>query len=197
MLSKHCFPAKGCAVSQQNVVPGDGPVPAKVMFVGQSPTPTAQAKGRPFPPFEATDDAGGILNSWLDYLGLDRSEVYVTNVVKCPRQQLNSPSDEQFSACARWLSDELRLVTPKLLVLLGGVAQKRFTSRELPGDEDSFLRVWDRYPGRGHCKEHRGITYFTLDHPSSAAAGGRIDSNTPSWFLARLDQLRRLLAEWC
>ena len=186
---------------------------AKVMFVGESPTPVAQTLGRPFPPLEGIDDAGGILHSWFDYLGLDRSEVYVTNVVKCPRRRdravermglarkhpllyrLDSPSDEQFGACARWLSDEIRQVAPKLLVTLGGVAQKRFTSRELPGDEASFFRVWDSYPGRGQCKEHRGITYFTLDHPSSAAAGGRIDGNTPNWFIARLDQLRRLLEE--
>lgn len=140
MGSKICILANGCGVSQQKFVPGDGPVPARVMFVGESPTLFAQTVGMPFPPSEETDDAGGILHSWFVYIGLDRSEVYVTNVVKCPRRQdnavermglarkypalnpLNSPSDEQFRACAPWLLDELRQVSPKLVVILGGVA---------------------------------------------------------------------------
>ena len=159
--SPFCNPCEGCVVTNERPVPGEGPVPAKVMIVGEAPTSSAQAIGRPFPPLLGA--AGDTLESWLDYLHLHREDVYVTNVVKCPRRGRaeSSSFDVQARVCTQWLDREIGEVAPRLVIALGSIAQKRF-SGGLPGREYSmFYKIWGRYPSAGQCKERHGIIYFT------------------------------------
>ena len=119
------------------------------MFVGEAPTSLAQFEDRPFPP--RTGTAGGILQSWLDYLHLNRDEVYLTNVVKCPvkRRVLNSTFDQQVRVCTQWLDQEINETRSKLIVALGEIARKRF-SNGLPGRNYSvYSDVWEKYPSAG------------------------------------------------
>jgi len=192
--SPFCNSCEKCAVNNGKPVHGDGPVPAKVMFVGEAPTSSAQRVGIPFPPQLGT--AGATLQSWLHYLNLKREEVYITNVVKCPRigHVEGSSFENQVRVCVQWLDHEIREVAPKLIIALGGIAQKRFSSRELQGWQYStFSDVWDRYPGAGQRKVHNGIIYFSCLHPSWAGVTLGKQPAKDKLILGYLDELHQIL----
>lgn len=105
-------------------VVGEGPAPAQMMLVGEQPGDQEDRSGRPF-----VGPAGRLLDEGLTEAGIDRAAVYVTNAVKHfkwkprgKRRIHDKPSRSEVLACRPWLDDELELVRPKVLVLLGATA---------------------------------------------------------------------------
>jgi uracil-DNA glycosylase family protein len=105
---------------------GEGMKKARVVFVGEQPGDKEDRAGRPF-----VGPAGRELDRALDEVGIDRSEVYVTNVVKHfafeergKRRMHRTPKRFEIEACKPWLEEELRQVEPEALVLLGATAAK-------------------------------------------------------------------------
>ncbi len=105
---------------------GEGPVPAPVMLVGEQPGDKEDLAGRPF-----VGPAGHVLDEALAEVGLERSGVYVTNAVKHfkfvlrgKRRIHQTPTAAESAACRPWLTSELGLVQPRLVVLLGATAAK-------------------------------------------------------------------------
>ncbi|MCU1455711.1 MAG: uracil-DNA glycosylase [Acidimicrobiales bacterium] len=105
---------------------GEGPVPAQVMLVGEQPGDREDDEGRPF-----VGPAGRVLDRALADLGLERSELYLTNAVKHfkfeqrgKRRIHQPPGAAEVKACHPWLESELALVRPELVVLLGASAAK-------------------------------------------------------------------------
>ena len=103
---------------------GEGPKRATLMLVGEQPGDQEDLAGKPF-----VGPAGKILDRALAEAGIDREEVYVTNVVKHfkweprgKRRIHQKPNSREIAACRPWLEAELRLVQPKLLVCLGATA---------------------------------------------------------------------------
>src|SRR5687768_9164559 len=105
---------------------GRGPVPARLMLVGEQPGDREDVAGEPF-----VGPAGGILAKGLEEAGIDREAAFVTNVVKhfkwrpAPggkRRLHEKPNAAEVRACRPWLETELALVQPELLVLLGSTA---------------------------------------------------------------------------
>jgi uracil-DNA glycosylase family protein len=103
---------------------GEGAAGARLMLVGEQPGDREDTQGHPF-----VGPAGGVLNRGLEAAGIDRGEVYVTNVVKHFRYRLRgkrrihqSPERWQVSACLPWLHAELDIVRPEALVCLGATA---------------------------------------------------------------------------
>jgi len=103
---------------------GQGPVPADAVFVGEQPGDQEDRQGAPF-----VGPAGRVLDEGLQEAGIDRDRVYITNAVKhfkwTPRGKRrihDRPNREEVRACAPWLESELKIVQPKVLVLLGAVA---------------------------------------------------------------------------
>src|SRR6266496_3475676 len=103
---------------------GEGAPHARVMFVGEQPGDKEDLMGRPF-----VGPAGVLLDKMLVEAGIDRSEVYVTNVVKHfkweprgKRRIHKKPNAMQIAACRPWLDAEVELVKPHVLVLLGATA---------------------------------------------------------------------------
>ena len=99
---------------------------SRVMFVGEQPGDKEDRAGRPF-----VGPAGRELDRALDEVGIDRSEVYVTNVVKHfafeergKRRMHRTPKRFEIDACQPWLEEELQLIKPEVLVLLGATAAK-------------------------------------------------------------------------
>ena len=110
---------------------GDGSSRARVMFVGEQPGDSEDIEGRPF-----VGPAGRILDSSLEKAGIDRSEVYVTNVVKHfkweprgKRRIHEKPNAVEISACRPWLDAELAVVRPEVLVCLGATASQALLGR--------------------------------------------------------------------
>ena len=182
-----------CAfLSRKSGVPGEGPIPNKIVIIGEAPTPAAQAVGRPFP---TSTDSGRVLEKWLSYLGLKREALFITNLVKCPRAE--GQWEEQVNSCLPWLENEIRIVEPRLVVTLGGEVHKRFVaaylSREYrPSQNSPLFHVWENYPSCGGCQEHEGVFFFALVHPSTAV---RLGKDIPDYLPPYLDALRQLLSK--
>jgi DNA polymerase len=103
---------------------GEGPVPARLMLVGETPGDQEDRQGRPF-----VGPAGKLLDRCLEAAGIDRNEAYVTNVVKHfkwtergKRRLHGKPSTGEIHACRPWYEAETAVVKPHVLVLLGATA---------------------------------------------------------------------------
>jgi DNA polymerase len=103
---------------------GEGPAKAKVIFIGEQPGNHEDKTGHPF-----VGPAGGVLDKALEAAGIDRNEVYVTNVVKHfkwePKGKLRihkKPRASEINACRPWLDAEIDRIEPQVLVCLGATA---------------------------------------------------------------------------
>jgi DNA polymerase len=113
---------------------GEGKPNAKVMFVGEQPGDREDIVGRPF-----VGAAGKLLDQALEQVGIDRSEVYVTNVVKhfswVPQERgkrriHKKPRDSEINACRPWLDAEIVVVRPDVLVCLGATAAQALLGKD-------------------------------------------------------------------
>ncbi len=121
----------------KHAVPGEGPADAKVMFVGQNPGAEEDEAGRPF-----IGRAGKFLNKTLAAHGINREKVFITNLVKHTSPKNRKPFADEIEACAPYLAEQIRLVKPKIVVLMGAVA-------------------WE-------APRIQGVTYIETVHPSAA-----------------------------
>jgi DNA polymerase len=126
VLKKAAAQCKGCELycNATQVVFGQGPDTAGVMFVGEQPGDKEDIAGQPF-----VGPAGQMLDGGLEKAGIDRGEVYVTNAVKHfkfeqrgTRRIHAKPNAREMSACRPWLEAEIASVRPKLIVCLGATA---------------------------------------------------------------------------
>jgi uracil-DNA glycosylase family protein len=128
-LSKLKTVAAGCQACDlwktgTQTVFGEGKTTSKVMFVGEQPGNSEDLEGRPF-----VGPAGNLLDRALEEAGIDRSTVYVTNVVKHfkweprgKRRIHKKPNAVEITACRPWLDAEIRVVKPRAIVCLGSTA---------------------------------------------------------------------------
>lgn len=110
---------------------GEGPARAEVMMVGEQPGDAEDVAGHPF-----VGPAGRLLDRALEEAGIDRSRVYVTNVVKHfkweprgKRRIHSKPNGAEIAACRPWLETEIALVKPRVLVCLGATAAQALLGR--------------------------------------------------------------------
>ena len=134
--SQSCFGCKACDLWKRGTqtVFGEGKSSAAVMMVGEQPGDQEDRAGRPF-----VGPAGRILDQALEEAGIDRAEVYVTNVVKHfkwspaergKRRIHKKPRDSEIHACRPWLDAELDAVRPKVLVCLGASAAQALLGKD-------------------------------------------------------------------
>ena len=110
-----------CALgdTRTNVVPGDGPRHAKVMFIGEAPGKNEDLQGKPF-----VGAAGKTLDAMLERIGLAREDVYIANILKCRPPHNRDPRPEEIRACTPWLREQVKAVHPTVLVTMGNFATK-------------------------------------------------------------------------
>ena len=118
-LEQECLSCQKCALSQtrHNVVFGTGPRDAEVMLIGEGPGEQEDLQGIPF-----VGRAGQLLDSMLRMIDLDRSKVYIANIVKCRPPKNRDPRDEEQDACYPWLERQIELVDPKIIICLGRIS---------------------------------------------------------------------------
>src|SRR6184192_3487304 len=111
---------------------GEGTSKAEVVFVGEQPGDQEDLQGKPF-----VGPAGKLLDKALEDAGIDRSQVYVTNVVKHFKWQARGkrrihqkPNWSEIAACRPWLDAELEVVEPRVLVCLGATAAQALLGRD-------------------------------------------------------------------
>ena len=101
----------------KNAVPGEGPSKARVMLIGQNPGAEEDNTGRPF-----VGRCGKFLNTVLSKNGIDRSELFITSVVKHKSPGNRKPKQDELSACMPYLDCQISLIKPEIIVLMGAVA---------------------------------------------------------------------------
>jgi uracil-DNA glycosylase len=101
----------------KNAVPGEGPVNAEVMLVGQNPGAEEDETGKPF-----VGRAGKYLNKILAKKGIFREELFVTNIVKHASPNNRKPLHDEVATCSSYLEKQIKVIKPKLVVLMGTVA---------------------------------------------------------------------------
>ncbi len=136
--------------SRTIAVPGDGKSTAKVMIIGEAPGKDEDASGHPF-----VGAAGRFLNSVLEGTGIDRNDLFITNIVKCRPPKNRTPKRLEIETCtSNYLFEQIELVNPKLIMLLGGVAAKK------------LLGVKTINEARGKVIERDGRKYIVGYHPA-------------------------------
>lgn len=141
----------GLAQSRTKVVFGEGSPSAELMFVGEAPGEVEDQTGRPF-----VGPAGQLLTKILESAGINREEVYITNVVKCRPPGNRVPTKEEMTACWEGLAAQIGLIRPKIIVTLGNTP-----THWLLGRTDGINELRGRFfPWKG------GIEVFPMFHPS-------------------------------
>jgi DNA polymerase len=107
------------ADGRTNVVFGEGDPNARVMIIGEAPGKNEDLTGSPF-----VGAAGKYLNELLDSAGLARQDVFIANVVKCRPPDNRNPRPEEIQACAPYLREQTRIISPEIIVTLGNFATK-------------------------------------------------------------------------
>ena len=132
-------------------VPGEGPPGARVLMIGEAPGYHENQQGRPF-----VGPAGQFLAELLGVAGLKRSEVFITNVVKCRPPGNRDPQPDEIEACSAYLSRQIAALKPRVVVTLGRYSLGRF----LPGQPISRIHGVPRRVG--------SVTVFPMYHPAAA-----------------------------
>ena len=145
-----CQKCKLCQ-TRQHIVFGEGNKDADIMFIGEGPGADEDAQGRPF-----VGKAGQLMNKAFQGLGIDRNSVYITNIVKCRPPANRVPEDDEAEACLNYLRNQVMLVKPKLIVLLGSTALKNILGKE-----------YGITACRGKWIEKKGILYMPTWHPAA------------------------------
>ena len=116
----------GCALKRTatNTVIGDGNPAAALMIVGEAPGAEEDRQGLPF-----VGPAGRLLDRMLATIGLDRSAVYITNMLPWRPPGNRSPTAEELAICQPFLERQIELIAPRILVLVGGIAAKALLNR--------------------------------------------------------------------
>lgn len=139
------------AKSRTNVVPGEGPEDADIIFIGEAPGFYEDQRGRPF-----VGAAGRFLEELLASIGLKREEVYICNVVKCRPPGNRDPLPSEIEVCKPFLDRQIELINPKLIVTMGRHATNSFFPNA------KITRV------HGQPRKIEGIVYYPVYHPAAA-----------------------------
>ena len=147
---KGCNKCKLCK-TRQNIVLNDGNKNADIMFIGEGPGADEDRIGEPF-----VGRAGKLMNMAFQAIGLKRDEVYIANIVKCRPPANRNPEEDEAFACLNYLRNQVMLVKPKIIVLLGSVALKNILGKE-----------YGITASRGKWVEKKGIRYMPTWHPAA------------------------------
>jgi len=151
-LRQRTLACTNCALhrGRTNVVFGEGPCPARLVFVGEGPGLDEDHSGRPF-----VGKAGQLLNKIIGAMGFKREEVYIGNVVKCRPPDNRTPLPDETAACWPYLEEQLALLEPKVIVALGSPAAKTLLKTS-----SGIMQL------RGRWQLYRGIRVMPTYHPA-------------------------------
>jgi DNA polymerase len=132
-----------CALhhSRKKSVPGEGPAHAEIMFIGEGPGFHENEQGRPF-----VGAAGQFLDQLLAQAGVTRSEVWITNVVKCRPPENRDPLPDELNACDLHLQRQIEAINPSIIVTLGRFSMGKFMpGAKITAVHGKMQRIGDRY----------------------------------------------------
>jgi DNA polymerase len=119
--------ACGLSTTRRRTVPGVGARDAAWMFVGEAPGADEDAQGEPF-----VGRAGQLLTSMLKAIGLERSQVYIANILKCRPPGNRDPKPEEAAHCTPYLERQIELIAPRIILVVGRIAAQTLLQTDTP-----------------------------------------------------------------
>ena len=143
-----------CALAntRTNTVPGQGNSNAVVLFVGEGPGHDEDLQGLPF-----VGRSGKYLTQVMESVGIQRQDVYITNVVKCRPPNNRDPLQQELKACSDYLDAQIQLINPRIIVTLGRFSMRRWFPN------GSITRIHGQIRNIGH-----GRIALAMFHPAAA-----------------------------
>ena len=138
-------------------VPGEGALSANIFLTGEAPGYYEDQAGRPF-----VGRAGKLLDKLLESISLSRKDVYITNLLKCRPPNNRDPLPNEIKACGDYLSEQLEMVSPKLIITLGRYSLTKF----LPSKSLSNVR--------GTLMRYKETHLYPVYHPAAGLRNGNI-----------------------
>ena len=153
LLKQECGVCRGCALAdtRTHVVFGDGCETAEMMLIGEGPGQHEDEQGIPF-----VGRAGQLLDDMLEIIHLDRTKVYIANVVKCRPPQNRDPLNVEQDACIGYLRRQVALLRPKIIVCLGRIAAMRIIKPDFKITRE-----------HGQWFEKNGFQMMAVYHPAA------------------------------
>lgn len=137
-------------ITRKQVVFGDGDINTKIVFIGEAPGGDEDEQGVPF-----VGRAGQLLTKILEQVNIKRSEIYITNIIKCRPENNRDPAPEEMLACYHFLQTQILLIDPAIIILLGNTPAQW------------ILKTNERISKiRGKWFDWNGIAVMPIFHPS-------------------------------
>ena len=137
--------------NRTNIVFGSGNENADIMLIGEGPGADEDKQGKPF-----VGKAGQLMDKAFEGINIDREKIYIANIVKC-RPPLNRvPQEDEVEKCLDYLRNQVILINPKIIVLMGNTALKAILGQE-----------YGITVARGKWIEKKGILYMPTWHPAA------------------------------
>lgn len=142
-----------CRLSEgrKNVVFGEGNPNAKLLFIGEAPGKEEDIQGRPF-----VGEAGALLTRLIQKMGLERSGVYIANIIKCRPPMNRDPEIDEIETCRPYLERQIAVIKPEVIITLGRIALQALM-------KDPRLKIT---AARGNFLEYRNIPLMPTFHPA-------------------------------
>ena len=178
-LEARCMNCQGCGLAETrtNVVFGVGNRQSDILFIGEGPGEQEDLQGEPF-----VGPAGKLLDVMLSVIDLDRTRVYIANIVKCRPPRNRDPLNTEQDACIGYLRAQTALIRPKIIVCLGRIAAQRIIDKE--------FRITRQH---GQWFRYGEIPIMATYHPSALL---RDPGRRPEAFMD-LRELRKEIRETC
>jgi uracil-DNA glycosylase len=132
-----------CRLSEtrNNFVFGEGNPQAQIVVIGEAPGAEEDLQGRPF-----VGRSGQLLDKILAAIGFGRTDVFICNIVKCRPPQNRNPQADEIEACRPWLSKQLEIIRPSIILLLGKVAANTILdNKQSMGSMRGRIIQWNGY----------------------------------------------------
>ena len=152
-LYEACMSCRNCPLceTRHNVVFGEGAQNAEVMFIGEGPGEQEDLTGRPF-----VGRGGKFLDEMLAMIELDRSKIFIGNMVKCRPPGNRDPLAAEQEACIGYLRNQVALIRPKIIVCLGRIAAMKLIKEDFKITRE-----------HGQWFEKAGVQMTALYHPAA------------------------------
>ena len=173
LLEKSCLSCTKCSLSKEriNVVFGRGNPKAKILIIGEGPGQQEDEQGLAF-----VGRARKMLDKSFLSVGIDTNmDCYISNIVKCRPPKNRKPKNNEVENCITWLSDQIELINPKIIVLAGSTAVQSYLNINQP-----ISKI------RGKWIKKDGIKYMPIFHPSYLLRNPSDERGKPKW-LTRQD----------
>jgi uracil-DNA glycosylase len=166
LISSEINSFKGLAIAKTAIrpVPGEGNPDSPILFIGEAPGRNEDLQGRPF-----VGLSGKLLEKTLyDTLGLQRSDVFITNIVKYRPPDNRDPTPEEIESCRDWLDRQIAIISPQIIVTLGRFSMAKF----IPDVTISKIHGQPRTIQFPIANCQLSITVYPMYHPAAALRAG-------------------------